>query len=226
MLGRALLGLSIKLIRFIFKCLFAILFEFIIQERLRAKACEELKAESIRANVLRHRLRALPTDVEDEFAAAVRAARQLNHDKIESLKEQLAAVTASIEAADARMAEIRFESSVLLYLYPVCFVGFSSWFVSTNNKLPVFTVCSKEGDQLREEHERALAELNTRMSVKANRCIELNETRDKLLFANKRIVDLEEDCAQLSEDIAQERVQTREEIKRLKRDIVWRARLL
>ena len=64
------------------------------------------------------------------------------------------------------------------------------------------------------------------MSVKATRCIELNETRDKLLFANKRIVDLEEDCAQLAEDIAQERVQTREEIKRLKRDIVWRTRLL
>ena len=96
--------------------------KFVNQERLRAKACEELEAESIRANVLRHRLRALPTDVEGEFAAAVRAARQLNHDKIESLKEQLAAVTASIEAADARMAEIRFESSVLLYLYPVSFL--------------------------------------------------------------------------------------------------------
>lgn len=90
-------------------------FVLLKQERLRAKACEDLEAESIRANVLRHRLRALPTDVEGEFAAAVHAARQLNHDKIEALKSQLAAVTSSIEAAEARMAEIRFESSVLWY---------------------------------------------------------------------------------------------------------------
>lgn len=161
-------------------------------EAERQKAHEVLEAESIKANVLRHRLREYPLDTGEELENAVRAARQLNADVINNLRKQIREVNESIASMMEKVKQLQAYNAKML----------------------------AEKQQLQSTHDKCIVRLNEVLTEKARRTIKLNETRDSLKRANTRIVQLEEDSQQLQDDLIQERIDHRDEIKRLKKETV------
>lgn len=157
-------------------------------DKERVRAHDLLEAESIRSSILRHEMKTLHAVYRKEIQDAIENARQSIKDLVEELKKRIEDVGRSADQLAVTLQSLEKENALLV----------------------------PERDRLREKHEEIIVTLNQRMAEKAVNQIALNETRDRLRATNQRVLDLEDDIAQLKEDMILERAEARAECDRLR----------
>ncbi|XP_078495386.1 coiled-coil domain-containing protein 175 [Ciona intestinalis] len=145
----------------------------------RRRLHDILEVETICASKQRNALQVLPGRYKKEMEDMVLAARQANEKEMMSLHSGLSKSQTQSEEMLTKQAQLTAENAKLR---PDC-------------------------DVIRREHDEIIAQLNQRMSDKANKQIVLNESRDALRDTQLQTSDIDVGMANLEEDLRCEMVE-------------------
>nr|CAB3264109.1 myosin-2 heavy chain, non muscle [Phallusia mammillata] len=152
---------------------------------------DQLEAETIESSKKRYAMQILPDKYRKEMEDAVLAARLANENDMKSMQKKLGIAQEETERLGKKHKELAQENA---RLHPEC-------------------------NLVRREHDEIIAQLNQRMSDKANKQIILNETRDALRDVKHQTKEIDIGHENLAEDMEVERREAAELLTDLKSQV-------